>query len=122
MEDAPLFDRLGGRSTIEGVVDKALANHFANPVIKTRFEHASMARQQMIDHAVEFFCTGLSGVETYPGRPLAEAHAGMNVTEEEFCAALDDIIEALDAQGVMDPERSEVLGILYGMKPDVVRR
>lgn len=122
MEDAPLFERLGGRSTIEGVVDKALANHFANPIIKTRFENAKMSRQKLIDHAVEFFCTGLSGVETYPGRPLAEAHTGMNVTEEEFCAALDDIIEALDAQGVVDPERSEVLGILYGMKPEVVRR
>lgn len=122
MEPAPLFERLGGRSTIEGVVDKTMANHFANPRISTRFEHAGMSRQQMIDHAVEFFCTGLSGVETYPGRPLTDVHAGMNVTDEEFCAALDDIVDALDAQGVVDPERSEVLGILYSMKPEVVRR
>ncbi len=122
MEQVPLFERLGGRDTIQAVVEKTLANHFVNPVIKTRYEHAAMSREQMIDHAVEFFCTGLSGVNTYPGRPLVEAHAGMNVTDEEFCAVLDDIVDALDAQGVRDPERSEVLGILYSMKPEVVRR
>ncbi|HEU5083891.1 MAG TPA: group 1 truncated hemoglobin [Acidimicrobiales bacterium] len=121
MEQIPLFERLGGRDAIQAVVEKTLANHFVNPVIKTRYEHAAMSRQQMIEHATEFFCTGLSGVNTYPGRPLVEAHAGMNVTDEEFCAVLDDIVDALDSQGIRDPERSEVLGILYSMKPEVVR-
>ena len=121
MEQVPLFERLGGRPAIQAVVEKALANHFANPVIKNRYEHAAMSREQMIAHAVEFFCTGLTGVETYPGRPLVQAHAGMNVNDEEFCAVLDDILDALDSQGIRDPERSEVLGILYSMKPEVVR-
>lgn len=121
MDQLPLFERLGGRAAVTAVVEKALANHLSNPVIKTRFEHAEQTVEQLVDHAVEFFCTGLTGVATYTGRPLNEAHAGMNVSDEEFCAALDDIVEALDAQGIGDPERSEVLGILYGMKPEVVR-
>jgi hemoglobin len=122
MEATPLFDRLGGRDAIRAIVEKSLANHLANPVVKTRFEHAGQSVEQLADHAVEFFCTGLTGVATYTGRPLEVAHAGMNVSEEEFCAALDDIIDALDAQGIREPERSEVLGILYGMKSDVVRK
>lgn len=122
MEQTPLFDRLGGRDGMRALAEKVVTNHFANPVIKTRFEHAPMSSAEMIDSAVEFFCTGLTGVQTYTGRSLADAHAGMNVTDEEFCAALDDIVEALDSLGIEDPARSEVLAILYGMKPDVVRQ
>jgi hemoglobin len=118
----PLFDRLGGRDGIRTVVEKSVANHLANPIIKTRFEHASQTEQQMVDHAVEFFCTGLSGVETYTGRSLPDAHAGMNIADEEFVAAIDDILDAMRSSGAGEQEQSEVLGILYGMKSDVVRK
>jgi hemoglobin len=121
MPEAPLFERLGGRPAVQAVVEKTIANHLANPVIKTRYEHSTMTREQMIEHAVEFFCSGLSGIPTYTGRSMPEAHAGMNVSVEEFCAVLDDIVDAMDAQGITEPERSEVLGILYGMKSSIVR-
>jgi hemoglobin len=121
VDQAPLFERLGGRRAVEAVVEKTIANHFDNPVVSTRFEHATLTVEAMVDHAVEFFCTGLTGVPTYTGRPLAQAHAGMNITEQEFMAVLDDIIEAMVSVGIGDGERAEVLAILYGMKGDVVR-
>ena len=76
MTETPLFERLGGRDGIRAVVEKSLANHYANPRIKTRFEHAQQTSDELVEHAVEFFCTGLSGVETYRGRSLPDAHAG----------------------------------------------
>lgn len=121
MEQAPLFDRLGGREGITKIAHQVVANHFAHPVVGTRFEHASQSMQQITDHAVEFFCTGLSGVPTYTGRPLPEAHAGMNIDAEEFLAVLDDVLAALEANGVGEVEQAEVLKILYGMKGDIVR-
>jgi hemoglobin len=120
-EQATLFERLGGRDGITRVVTRVMANHLANPLVKTRFEHAQQTREQMIQHAIEFFCTGLSGVDTYEGRPLPKAHAGMNVTEQEFVAVLDDILAALAAEHVGELEQAEVLKILYGMKPEIVR-
>lgn len=121
MDEATLFDRLGGRDGISAVVADVMANHVANPAIGTRFVHASQPIETLTAHAVEFFCTGLSGVPTYRGRELAVAHAGLNITEQEFVAALDDILAALDKHGVGEREQGEVLRILYGMKPDVVR-
>jgi hemoglobin len=121
MEQATLFDRLGGREGVSRVVHRVMANHLANPLVKTRFEHAHQTREEMTNHAIEFFCTGLSGVETYEGRPLPKAHAGMNITEQEFVAVLDDILSALAAENVAELEQAEVLKILYGMKPEVVR-
>lgn len=121
MDDATLFERLGGRDGISAVVHDVMANHVANPIIGTRFVHASQPVETLTAHAIEFFCTGLSGVPSYEGRELAIAHAGLNITEQEFIAALDDILAALDKHGVDEREQAEVLKILYGMKPDVVR-
>lgn len=121
MNDAPLFERVGGRDGVRSVVEKTMANHMANPVIKTRFEHADQGFDELVEHATEFFCTGLSGVETYQGRPMSVVHGGMNVTDEEFCAVLDDILDAIDSVGIRNPERAELLEILYSMKPEVVK-
>lgn len=121
MEDAPLFERLGGREGIAAVVDKTMANHLTNPLIGTRFEHATQSVEVLARHATEFFCTGLSGTPTYEGRPLLEAHAGMNISDAEFVAVLDDILDAMNAVGVGEREQGEVLAILYSMKPEVVR-
>ena len=103
------------------MVEKVVSNHFDNPIVRSRFEHAEMTREEMIDSAVEFFCTGLSGVETYTGRPLTEAHAGMNISEEEFVQVLDDMIAAMESLGIGELEQAEALKLLYGMKADVVR-
>lgn len=120
MGDTPLFERLGGRDGIAEIVHRTLENHLANPIVKWRFAHADQTREEMEAGATEFFCTGLSGVETYEGRPLPEAHAGMNVSEAEFNAVIDDILAALGSQGIGELEQAEVLKILWGMRSDVV--
>jgi hemoglobin len=120
MEQAPLFERLGGRDAVADVVEKAIANHFDNPEVSTRFNHATQPVGALVEHAVEFFCTGLTGVPSYRGRPLAEAHAGMNISEREFVAVVDDIVEAMVAVGIGPAEQHEVVGILFGMKDEVL--
>ena len=121
MEEAPLFERLGGREGVFQLVDKIVTNHLASPVVGRRFQHAPMTEAEMKNNAAEFFCTGLSGVPTNEGRALADAHAGMNISEEEFVAVIDDTVAALESAGVGEREQGEVLRILWGMKPDVVR-
>lgn len=121
MSQPTLFDRLGGRDGIARVVRRLLQAHLQNPVIKTRFEHAKQSVEELERHALEFFCTGLTGVVTYEGRPLLEAHAGMNISEQEFMAVLDDSIAALKAENVGEVEQAEVLKMLFGMKGEVMR-
>lgn len=121
MEQVPLFERLGGRDGVYRLVEQVVANHLVNPVVGPRYQHARMTREEMVTGAAEFFCTGLSGVETYQGRPLTEVHTGMNVSEEEFVAVIDDIVSAMQTVGIGDLEQAEVLRILWGMKPEVVR-
>lgn len=120
MEQTPLFDRLGGREGLHALLEQVVANHFENPVVRTRYEHSHLSRDEIVEGGFEFFCTGLSGVPTYEGKPLAEAHAGMNVSEREFVAVLDDIVAAMQTQGIGELEQAEALRILWGMKSEVV--
>ncbi len=119
-ETTPLFERLGGRDGIYAIARQLVDNHLENPAIASRYATASKSRDQLVAGAAEFFCTGLSGVETYEGASLVEVHTGMNVSDAEFVAVLDDAIDAMRKVGVGDLEQAEVLHILYGMKSEVV--
>jgi hemoglobin len=109
-----LFDRLGGRDGIARIAERVMANHFANPRIRTRFEHSEQSLEKLTIHAIELFGTGPTDIETYQARPLPDAHAGMNIDEAEFVYALDDIMAALESENVGELEQAEVLRMLYG--------
>lgn len=115
-----LYDRLGRFDGITRIVHDVMDAHLANPLIRTRFEAA-----QDLDHAkkmaVEFFCAGCGGPESYTGRDLLVAHKGMNISEQEYMAAMDDILAALAKNDIDPSTRSEVTAVLYSMKGQVIR-
>ncbi len=120
MEQIPLFERLGGREGVRRLSEQVVANHYVNPRIASRYEHGSKSRADLVDSVTEFFCTGLSGVPTYEGPEVLDVHTGMNISDAEFVAVLDDALAAMATLGIGEAEQAEVLAILYGMKPDVV--
>ena len=117
---ASLFERIGGRAGLERIVPDVLALHLVNPVCGARFRAATTPIDELTRHAVEFFATGLSGEVTYTGRSMEDAHAGMQVTEAEYLAVLDDILAALEQHGIAERERAELLYIAYGMKSMII--
>jgi hemoglobin len=117
---ATLYERLGGGDVIRRIVDDAVDAHLKNPAVKTRFEAVAD-----IEHAKEmgaaFFCMGSGGPEEYHGKDLLTAHRGMNISEQEFLAVIDDFVVAMDNQGIGDGEKNEVIAVLYSLKGDVIR-
>ena len=115
-----LYKRLGSHEGITKLVNDAVDLHLNNPLVKTRFDNT-----QDIEHAkkmsVEFFCAGSGGPETYSGRDLITAHKGMNISEQEFIAVVDDILEAMDINNIGENEKKDVLSILYSLKEEVIR-
>jgi len=114
-----LYERLGSAKGIARLVDDAVDAHLANPVIKTRFENT-----KDIAHAkkmsVAFFCAGSGGPETYAGKDLITAHKGMNISDQEFIAVVDDILGAMDKNGLGETEKKDVLAILYSLKGQII--
>ncbi len=119
-EVVSLYDRLGRFDGITRIVDDVMDAHLANPLIRTRFEAS-----QDLDHAkkmaVEFFCAGCGGPESYSGRDLLAAHKGMNISEQEYMAAMDDILAALAKNGIDPATCGEVTAVLYSLKAQVIR-
>jgi hemoglobin len=115
-----LYERLGSVEGITRIVHDVMDAHLSNPVIRTRFENS-----KDLDHAkkmaVEFFCAGCGGPEAYTGRDLVVAHKGMNISEQEYMAAMDDILLALRKNAIDEGTQNEVTAILYGMKGQVIR-
>lgn len=115
-----LYERLGGKEGITKLVDDAVDAHLNNPVVKTRFENTAD-----IEHAkkmsVEFFCAGSGGPEEYSGKDMLSAHKGMNISEQEFIAVVDDILWAMDENHLGDDLKRDVLAILYSLKGEIIR-
>lgn len=119
-ETVSLYDRLGRFAGIERIVRDVMEAHLANPAIRTRFE-ASKDLDHARKMAVEFFCAGCGGPEPYTGRDLLAAHKGMNINEQEYMAAMDDILAALEQNGIDPGTRGEVTAVLYSLKNQVIR-
>lgn len=119
---APLFERIGGRAGLERIVPDVIQLHFDNPVVGDRFRAAKKPVAELTQLAIEFFATGLSGLATYEGMSMPDAHAGMHITEAEYMAVLDDILAGLARNGIGPQEQAELLYIAYGMKSEIIGR
>jgi len=117
---ATLYERLGGEERIKRLVVDVIDNHYRNPLIRPRFEKIS-DRAAFERHVVEFLCAGSGGPQTYTGKDLVSAHKGMNVSEQELVAAIDDILAAMTKNEYDQAEKNEVVAILYSLKGDVLR-
>lgn len=117
---ATLYERLGGDARIKPLVTDLVDNHYRNPLIGMRFEKIT-DRAAFERHVYEFFCAGSGGPQTYTGKDMVSAHKGMNVSEQELIAAIDDIVEAMSKNGYDQAEKNDVIAILYSLKGDVLR-
>lgn len=114
-----LYERLGRRDGIARITRTLLDNHLANPLVNTRYAASDLPKVEQ--HVIEFFCAGAGGPETYTGKDMIATHKGMNVSEQEFVAVVDDAMAALTSHDIEPATRNEVLGILWSLKGEVVR-
>jgi len=115
-----LYQRLGEAKGIARLVDDVMAAHLANPLIKTRFENIKdMERAKRM--AREFFGAGSGGPAPYTGKDMLAAHKGMNISEQEYMAATDDILSAMDKHKFDEETKNDVVAILYSLKGNIIR-
>lgn len=117
-----LYSRLGGKAAISAVVDDFVPRAAANPKVNffrgERYKHLNV--DTLKKHLVDFIASATGGKEKYTGRPMDVAHAGMNITEEEFTALAGDLSASLDKLKVPAKEKAELMAIAGSTKSSIV--
>ena len=105
-----LYERLGGTKGITKIASDLTDIHMENPNISARYANSDPVAVK--NSVATFFITGTGGPNNYVGQDMVAAHRGMNISNDEFVAVLDDALLALDKSGVQQREKEEVLAIL----------
>ncbi len=116
-----LYQRLGGREAIKGLVDDFVANVAADPRVNHRFkglQPAAVAKLQT--NLADQICDATGGPCAYLGKEMKAAHAGMKIVDAEWTATVEDLVKSLNKFKVGAKEQQELLAILGPMKKDIV--
>lgn len=115
-----LYKRLGGKEAIGAVVDEAIKNIAADKRINDHFANANIPLLRTM--LVEQICEATGGPCKYVGKDMKTAHNGMNITEADFIALVEDLSKAMLDLGVPIREHNELIGLLAPMKKDIEYR
>jgi hemoglobin len=124
MNTPALFERLGGTSGINALVDDIVALHMENPAIRARFRPYLDAPDKLAvtkKHLCAFLEAGSGGAARYCGRTMPDTHRGMNISEAEYMATVDDILAALRKHEIDEQTQKDVLAIAWSLKGDIIR-
>ena len=113
-----LYERLGGLPAIEAVMNELVNRTTTDPRIKERFFNTDAANLKKL--LAELVCQVAGGPCKYTGRDMESSHAGMELVDEEFTALVENLVAALDKFEVPEREKSEILGAIGPLKPQIV--
>jgi hemoglobin len=118
LAERSLYDRIGGKDAITGMVEDFVANIAADKRVSAFFDGADMPgfKQKLVDQ----ICEKTGGPCKYTGKDMKTSHAGMNIKEADYDALVEDLVKSLDKFKVGERERNDLLSALAKMKGDIV--
>jgi hemoglobin len=120
---ATLYHRLGGYDALAAVTDDFIGRLGNDPQLKRFFVGLSTDSQKKLrQHVVDFLCSATGGPCVYTGRDMKTAHTGLGITEDDWSAAVKDLVGTLEKFKVPEKEKNEVLGAISGLKGEIVGR
>ncbi len=120
-----LYDRLGGKAAIVAVVDDFVANCAADTRINKYFAVTAADKNRLADFKnklVDQVCEAAGGPCKYKGRDMKSAHAGMDISNADFNALVEDLTKSLSKFKVAKADQDQLLGILGPMRSQIVEK
>lgn len=119
-----LYQRIGGYDVIAKTVDAFLPHLIAElpklGTMATGLSDASKVRnRQMI---VDQICMLAGGPCIFVGRPNDVTHQGLGITQEDWDKSQKALADTLDELKLKDPDKSELLAVIDGLKVDIIQK
>src|SRR5262245_20218881 len=124
MEKPSLYDRLGGVYSIATVVDDFIDRIMvdprlnANPLVDEAHHRVPPAGFKYL--VTEMVCWATGGPQKYSGKSMADAHAQLKNSGDEWEAFMDDFQQTLDKFAVPAEEQAELIAIVNSTRSDIV--
>jgi hemoglobin len=136
-EKTSLFDRLGGEQGIDAIIEDFLPRVLQDPRVDWErktvkrgglFHHGPPVAwnptpgnvEALKKHMAQFLSLATGGPPHYDGKEIKSAHAGMNIANPEFDAAVGDLKASLDKLKIANQEQKELLAIVESTRPQIV--
>ncbi len=118
--DDSLYRGLGELPGITRIVEGMLLNAARNPRITHHFADVDIERLR--DKLIEQICVEAGGPCVYTGDSMEESHKGLNIDRGDFNALVEDLIDAMGAEGVAVPVQNRLLARLAAMRGQIIGR
>ncbi len=116
--DDSLYRDLGSMPGITRIVEGMLLNVARDPRIVEHFRRVDI--QRLRNKLIEKFCVEAGGPCTYTGDSMAETHKGQNVTRSDFNALVEDLIAAMDKEGIAVRVQNRLIARLAALRGEVI--
>jgi hemoglobin len=122
-QDKSLYDRLGGYNAIAAVVDDFIGRLVSDKRFERFFVgHSKDSQKRIRQHIVDQLCAAAGGPCIYTGRSMKDSHEGLNISEDDWKAAVDHLVASLDKFKVPKREKDDLLGAVSKFKNDIVEK
>ncbi|ROZ86894.1 group 1 truncated hemoglobin [Pseudomonas neustonica] len=115
-----LYQDLGSQAGINRVVEGLLYRIADDPRIVHHFADTDIARLQ--EKLQEQICVEAGGPCEYTGDSMEQVHAGFVINETDFNALVEDLIAAMDEEGIPVRVQNRLLQRLVPMRDDIIYR
>lgn len=112
------YERVGGGPAIRAVVDRFYELVLGDERLAGYFGGTDIS--QLKRHQVLLISQVMGGPSQYDGRDLQQAHAGLEISGEDFALVVSYLAQALQEAGVPSEIIARVGGKLAATEPDVV--
>ena len=112
------YRELGGTEGITKVVDAFFRRLNGDARINTLFRNVDHNDLRRL--VIEQLCEATGGPCKYTGRSMEEAHSGLNLTNADFDAFVQDLKAAMTELKVGNLSQQKLIGLLAPMRPQIV--
>ncbi len=102
-----LYNEIGGRKTVERLIDEFYERVLADPDLQPFFENTSMDKLRTMQQ--EFFAAALDGPGTLSELDLAYAHHGLGIRQWHFSRFVEHLLATLESIGVGEESQMEII-------------
>jgi hemoglobin len=115
-----LYDKLGGKPTLDKVVQDFHKRILADNTLQPFFAKTDMEKQRQ--HQVAFFAQIFEGPNEYKGRAMEATHTGMNLQQSHFDAIVKHLKESMAVGGASADDTNAAVARVEKLKGTILNK